>query len=566
MYFANNQSGDYTYMANLRVGPLVRSVSATSVVIWAELTSHAKLTITARSQETGHTIMTSGTTVLVGGHYYIALQLQSLQSATWYEYQITMDEANNAVPVTPLADTFYGFRTLHPRSEQQTLRVAYGSCRKSEEAVPDAFIAFGSWLRTQFDQREQCWPHVLLLIGDQIYADQPPSEIVQIYPHMKQGAITFEDFSLLYQHAWTYHPDVRQALATIPTYMIFDDHEITNNLNFTPTWRAKMLNSGQEQVLIDGFVAYWVYQGWGNLDPRLEASHPLLSMMHAAAQNGEDILEQLRAAIKADIYQQQLINWHYQIPTQPSIFVMNARTERTTIFDTEDAQRYEPTRMISQQQMKDLQQWLVDQNDYLPLMVSSVPILLPPAIGFSEYIMGQRPLDTRPNLIRWSGRLLARLQQKISEHMSFDHWPLYAASWKEFVQAIQSLRKDVLILSGDVHFSYSLKARFSNAQFQHTIYQFVSTPLQNALDKASYNKIELQGRLKQFTYGGLRQQILPLLPTGHQAQLKHHLLFENTIAIVTIQQEEQALYQLRQEYMGIVDGKLQVIGKTVLSE
>lgn len=72
----------------------------------------------------------------------------------------------------------------------------------------------------------------------------------------------------------------------LPTYMIFDDHEIINNWNISPTWRAKALKHGREQLLVDRPVAYWVYQGWGNLHRRTNTTSPLLQIMQQGAESG----------------------------------------------------------------------------------------------------------------------------------------------------------------------------------------------------------------------------------------------------------------------------------------
>ena len=55
--------------------------------------------------------------------------------------------------------------------------------------------------------------------------------------------------------------------------MIFDDHEITNSWNTSPDWRARALSHGLEPMLVDGLVAYWVYQGWGNPGAQSEAGN-----------------------------------------------------------------------------------------------------------------------------------------------------------------------------------------------------------------------------------------------------------------------------------------------------
>ena len=322
--------------ASLLIGPLVRATNTSSVLIWAEYTQACWVTL--KASPPGKTEATSPHklsvhTVLVGGHHYAAAYLDGLQPATWYSYQLDISEGNDTeiTAIVTMEDSkrhdtrpdMYCFRTMNavetPQAElgQTQLYFAFGSCRKCEKQGVDALSAFGTWLTSQFERREVEWPHLLLLIGDQIYADQPPADLKKVYPQLAHGANTFEDFALLYEYAWTKDKGVRQALAVIPTYMIFDDHEIANNWNISPTWRAAAIQKGLEQALVDGLVAYWVYQGWGNLDRRTQ-SHlsPLLSIMQEAEQSGEDVLEVLRTQIKQEMSGKADLHWHYTIPTR----------------------------------------------------------------------------------------------------------------------------------------------------------------------------------------------------------------------------------------------------------
>ena len=378
-------------MTHLRVGPLVRATNATSVVIWAELPYSCTILLHAQPLHTNQLHMTSVRThtVTLGGRHYAAPQLQKLQAATWYTYEIAVvTQAEQEEHIEPIDESLVScFRTMDADDENSTpqqLRVAYGSCRKFVAPQVDALSAFGRWLREHDAQKEVVWPHLLLLIGDQIYADQPSQEIKQQYPQLQHGAQTFEDFALLYEYVWTQDSDVRQVLACIPTFMIFDDHEITNNWNITPQWCAMMLASGQEQVLVDGLIAYWVYQGWGNLTQRDEALYPLLHFMREGEQSGEDILEALRAYIRREVRNEQTGRWHYEIQTVPPIFVLNARSERTAIFTQQQGDIYGPTRILSQTQMQEIATWLQKHDTRPSLLVSSVPVLLPPLIGLAE--------------------------------------------------------------------------------------------------------------------------------------------------------------------------------------
>ncbi|GCE11853.1 alkaline phosphatase D family protein [Tengunoibacter tsumagoiensis] len=561
-------------MLSLRVGPLVRAVSESSVVIWAELTEYCLVTCSALSLTDASTdeCLFRAPTTQVGERFYVAIQLTNLHPSTWYSYTLSCaaSESEPALLFTPECQQC--FRTLDHSllpDQRHPLRIAYGSCRKANLPASDTFNALGEWLIDHYEQRDTIWPHLLLLIGDQIYADQVPDQILLEYPHLQQGASTFHDFALLYTYAWSYHSGARQALACLPTYMMFDDHEITNNWNTEPNWRDHALHNGLEQTLVDGEVAYWVYQGWGNLDQQTTRQSPLFTIMQEAALRQEDALPALRDCIKADVYRKQLLRWHYEIPTQPPLFVANARTERTALFPETDGEQtrtiYDPTRIMSPEQQDEIAHWLAAHDDGPAILVSSVPVLMPPAIGMAEYLMGKRLWLQAPQPFQWLGKQLALFQQKVSSRMSFDHWPLYSESWAEMVSLLTRHHGDILLLSGDVHFSYAIEAQQALKRRQNRrILQFVSTPMQNQLDADSQQKIRLQSRLSQTIYGGLWTHTLPLQSVREEAQIYANLLFQNTLALLTIQPDTHKGYTFSHEYLGIVEEKLEIIARTQL--
>jgi phosphodiesterase/alkaline phosphatase D-like protein len=569
---------DKIFMQNLCVGPLVRATSTTSTVIWAEFDQPCTVTLSATLAASPEQppIQVTTRTISIGGHHYATPQLQGLEPARWYNYHLetsalaTSDANKTTSTPNTIVDMLRCFRTLDEAETraESSLRVLYGSCRLLNQPEKDTLDALGQWLIKQVDLREQVWPHVLLLIGDQIYADIPPPPLVQMRPSMKDGATSFEDFASQYRYVWTTTTSVRQALACIPTYMTCDDHEITNGWNGAPTWRTQMLQSGREQTLIDGMVAYWVYQEWGNLDQQ-EVAHPLMRIMKEAEQTGEDALEALRTCIKQTIFGDTDLHWHYTIPTTPPIFVTSTRINRScTPYNNE---RYAPTHIMSTQQMAELRGWLQEQQAGVSLLVSSVPVLLPPFIGFAEYLAGVRLWTQASAPLRWLGRQLARLQLKVAELAQFEHWPVYTTSWHELVQSVAQQTGDVVILGGDVHFSYTIEGRPVISRQSHTpssrLYQLVSTPIQNSLHTKERRLIQGQAFIKRAIYGSLSTRVLPLQMQNAHMDTHHDLLFENTLAHVTItlHPEQEHRYDLEQEYLGIVDGQLQVIGRTLFS-
>ncbi|MFZ4576447.1 MAG: hypothetical protein ACOYN0_18840, partial [Phycisphaerales bacterium] len=63
-------------------------------------------------------------------------------------------------------------------------------------------------------------------------------------------------------------PRVRRLLANVPTYMVFDDHEITDDWNISPKWAKQTRGNALGRAVIrNGLAACTLFQSWGN-DPR----------------------------------------------------------------------------------------------------------------------------------------------------------------------------------------------------------------------------------------------------------------------------------------------------------
>ena len=95
--------------------------------------------------------------------------------------------------------------------------------------------------------------------------DEPPWEELKDY----------SEYCHLYWLAWT-DPANRWILSTVPTAMIFDDHDIRDDWNTSEEWRETMAaKSWWRDRIVGGLASYWVYQHLGNLSPAERASDPM---------------------------------------------------------------------------------------------------------------------------------------------------------------------------------------------------------------------------------------------------------------------------------------------------
>ena len=66
-------------------------------------------------------------------------------------------------------------------------------------------------------------------------------------------------------------PKVRRALANVPTYMIFDDHDVTDDWNLNPEWCKRVFAADAtrtqplgRQIVRNALASYALFQDWGN--------------------------------------------------------------------------------------------------------------------------------------------------------------------------------------------------------------------------------------------------------------------------------------------------------------
>jgi hypothetical protein len=124
------------------------------------------------------------------------------------------------------------------------------------------------------------------------------------------------------KHAYQVLPRVRRVLANIPTYMIFDDHDITDDWNITKEWHDNVKNSDcGKQIVCNGLAAFWVFQGWGN-NPGLY-NQEFIDKITGYLQNDGSIEHQ-----DFEDYLWNFHAWSFSVPTNPLSIFLDCRTQR----------------------------------------------------------------------------------------------------------------------------------------------------------------------------------------------------------------------------------------------
>jgi PhoD-like phosphatase len=443
-------------MTLLVAGPLLRHVGPDTAAVWVETDQPCAVRV----------LGTTTRTFTVHGHHYALVQVEGLAHGSDTEYEVALD-GETVWPVRGVPPS--RIRIPEPGRVQ---RIAFGSCRvapgEDEVHGPDVLGAFARRLAAGHE-----WPDLLLMVGDQVYADETGPEMREFIKARRDVSeppgleITdYEEYTELYRLAWTDDDMVRWLLSTVPTLMVFDDHDIRDDWNTSDTWRRDIrAQPWWHDRITGGLGAYWVYQHLGNMSGVKRVQDPVYRAVLEADGDAGAIVDQF--AGRAD-EQADGTRWSYAHDYgRTRLVVVDSRCGRV-LRDGERA-------MLDDDELAWVQEQCRGDVDHL-VVVTSLPFLLPATIhhleSFDEAIAGGV----------W-GRLVARLGEKVRQGADLEHWAAFEASFRALADTLLEVaRRDdgpqsITLLSGDVHYSYLARVAGTSTP----ISQVVCSPMRNHL-------------------------------------------------------------------------------------
>jgi len=464
-------------MPALLLGPLLRHVTPTSATVWVETDAPATVEVTAAPHSA------TARTVRVNGHHYALVVLTGLEPGTATSYEVHLD----GVPVWPQQGPDGG-EDLPPSrirtpSAGGAVRVVAGSCRRPEPlpegGEPDGLDALaGRLARTD----PASWPDLLLLLGDQVYADEvsaPTRRRIDARRAAVPGPVgqvaDFEEYTWLYAESWSGRR-VRWLLSTVPNAMIFDDHDVHDDWNTSRAWRATMRATSWWPERIAGALAsYWVYQHLGNMSPAELDGDPtwqaLLALPHGG--DGGPVLRELAVRADAESDGAKGYRWSFARDLgRVRVVVVDSRCGRILDGGAPGARS-----MIGPAEAAWPAQALEGDYDHL-LLGTSLPWLLAPALHDVEAWDERLAADARPRV--------ARFGERLRQGADLEHWAAFGASFDRLAALLRAVASgghgwpapaSVAVLSGDVHHSYVARARWPGAP----VFQVTCSPLNNAV-------------------------------------------------------------------------------------
>jgi len=471
--------------AEILVGPLLRYVGTTTATVWVETSAAAEVTIL------GH----RAKTFQVEGHHYALVLVDNLEPASVTSYEVHL----NGQSVWP-ADDSRPTPAIRTRAGERQARLVFGSCRVGAPqrhpytlppgADPQGLGVDALWAYSRRLQRDDAeWPDALLLLGDQVYADLVPPETAAFIRARRdvgeppgEDVADFEEYTRLYRESWS-DPDIRWLLSTVPTTMIFDDHDVSDDWNISESWVAEMRSLPWWDERITGaFMAYWLYQHIGNLSPPELAEEVLLREVR----QDDDAGPRLRAAARRWDRESAASRWAYYRDFGSSrLLVIDSRAARVLM----DGRR----EMIDDEEWDWISEHAHGSFDHL-IVATSLPAFAPHGIHHLES-WNEAVCDGC-----WRG-IAARIGERLRRAVDLEHWAAFERSFERIVDLLRAVScglggeapATITILSGDVHTTYVAKIDLGADAGPSRIHQVVCSPFRNPLNPRERRVVRLTG-------------------------------------------------------------------------
>ena len=546
-------------MASLVLGPLLRYVGRTEATIWVE--TDGPCTVTA--------VGTSQPTFEVEGHHFALLVLDDLPEGTVLEYEVALD-SERVWPPPNLGDRPPS--QIRTRKGEHQARLAFGSCRVGApqrepytlppDDHPDGFGVDALWA---YSRRLQAgiepWPDGLLLIGDQVYADEVSPETLEFIRGRRdvsqppgREVADFEEYTQLYREAWS-DPDIRWLLSTVPSLMVFDDHDVIDDWNISWEWIEDARSEPWWDARITGaFMSYWIYQHLGNLAPPELRGEPL----YARAAAGEDIGAPLRTSARKADRNSAASRWACVRDFGRSrVLVVDSRAARVLADGRRD--------MVDDDEWAWIRELSGGDFDHL-VIVSSMPVFLSPGVhhleAWNEAVCSGA----------W-GRAAAGVGERLRRALDLEHWPAFQRSFEQMMQLLRDVASgggdhpppaSVTLLGGDVHHAYIVEVSLGRFVAEHSrVHQIVCSPFRNPLGHAERRIVALTRTRAAAALLATAARLAGVHPPSVRWRFRAGPTFDNSIGILELdgRRAEAMIYRAEPD-----ERPLQLLHRRVLAD
>ena len=556
------------YIPTVAVGPIVRRVTRHTCNIWLVTTQPDTLSLrlTQHGQPLKNDFECSS--VQIGSHAYIHLLTSTYEAGfdanvpVYYQIEFNQQELNEKWTHELTALFYKNQSSLSFCWTNKPQKILHGSCRKPHYPGDDALAQVDNLIEEAISNQARR-PDILLMTGDQIYADDVAGpmlqaihtiiEVLGLYNEQIDGSViqnttelaththsfyereqllpkiaTNSALSKLFfgakkkpvftsvnaknhlissaevlamyllvwspslwknvsfcpeaipsQHREKFNQEcialesfisqlskVRRALAHIPVYMIFDDHDVTDDWNLTRGWEQEVYaNPFSKRMIGNALIGYLLCQGWGNAPDKVA---PLIAQSkktfsNSGISNQDELID---ALLKFE-------HWSYRLDTSPPIEVLDTRTRRWR----SESNLNKPSGLMDWEALCEFQHTIIGKK--MVIVVSPAPIY---GVKFIEAIQ---------KIFTFFGKALT---------VDAENWMAHKGTANVILNIFRHYKTppEFIILSGDVHYSFVYDVRLRFRRNSPHITQFTCSGLKNAFPDGLLHWLD---RLNRVFYG-----------------------------------------------------------------
>ena len=216
---------------------------------------------------------------------------------------------------------------------------------------------------------------------------------------------------------------MRWLLSTVPSSMIFDDHDVHDDWNTSKTWVTDIRAQGWwDDRIIGGFMSYWLYQHLGNLSPSELDENDVYARVREADDAGEILRDY---AFKAD-REVEGTRWSYCRDIGPARLVM---------VDSRAGRVLDP----GERSMVDEEEWQwIEEHAQRRLQAPAdrdLAAVAARARGCTTSRPGTRRCATAPG-----GRSARTTGEKLRQGLDLEHWAAFGESLERMMGIVRAGR------------------------------------------------------------------------------------------------------------------------------
>ncbi|VXC73290.1 conserved hypothetical protein [Pseudomonas sp. 9AZ] len=291
---------------------------------------------------------------------------------------------------------------------------------------------------------------------------------------------------------------VARALAHLPTLMIFDDHDITDDWNLSAQWEETAYGHPfSKRIIGNALIAYLLCQGWGN-NPDVFAE-PL--QMIRAMTEGRDTANHMDSEPQDSLIDTLLSfhQWQFVLPSSPALVVLDTRTRRWR----SERNLKRPSGLLDWEALCEFQQELLDHP--AAIIVSPAPMF------------GVKLIETIQKVFSWAGHPLM---------VDAENWMAHRGAAQVMLNIFRHSRTpgNYVILSGDVHYSFVYEVLIRQRKRGPKLWQITSSGLKNEFPPRLLDWFDRLNRWLYAPWSPLnwlttrrRMQVKPRIPSRSKA-------------------------------------------------